>query len=144
MLDAQKEVEKSAASADRQNVIIVVFSDGEENSSREFTRDKIFELIERRRAEGWTIVFLGANQDSYAQGGRMGFAAGNTQNFAFDHDGVTTAFNSVSRATSAYRAVRKHGGIPLLEEEMPADKFFGDDKEAERDYQHRVKDNQGL
>ena len=89
-------------------------------------------------------MFLGANQDSYAQGGRMGFSADNTQNFAFDHDGVTTAFDSVSRATSAYRAVRKHGGIRRMEEEMPADKFFGDVKEAERDYQQRVKDNQGL
>ena len=119
-------------------------SDGEENSSREFTRDKIFEVIERRRAEGWTIVFLGANQDSYAQGGSMGFAAGNTQNFAFDHDGVKTAFDSVSRATSTYRALRKSGGMRRMEEAMPADKFFGDDKEAERDYQQRVKDSRGL
>ena len=35
----------------------------------------------RCATRGWTFVFLGANQDSYAAGGQVGFHAGNVSNF---------------------------------------------------------------
>lgn len=43
-------------------VVVVVFSDGKENASRRSSREKVFEQIEAKRKEGWTFVFLGANQ----------------------------------------------------------------------------------
>lgn len=47
--------------------MVVVFTDGEENASRRWTRDALFSRIERLEAAGWSFVFLGANQDSYAE-----------------------------------------------------------------------------
>ena len=57
----------------------MVFTDGLENASRTWTRDQVFTLIEQKKAQGWTFVFMGANQDAYAEGSRIGFQAGNVQ-----------------------------------------------------------------
>ena len=44
------------------DIVVVIFSDGKENASRQYTRLDVFKLIEDRRKAGWTFVFLGANQ----------------------------------------------------------------------------------
>ena len=52
--------------------LVVVLTDGNENASRRWTRAAIFDRITRLQEQGWTFVFLGANQDSYATGGALG------------------------------------------------------------------------
>lgn len=65
-------------------VLFVIMTDGEENSSREFSRDRIFRMIEERRARAeYEFVYLGANQDSYRVASSMGVADGH----AIDFDG---------------------------------------------------------
>jgi len=122
-----------------ERVVIVVFSDGAENSSFEYDRSRVFDLISQRQKEHqWAFVFLGANQDSYAAGRDMGIAGGNTQNFAFDADGVKTAMRSLSRASVAQREAMAHtldaeGGGATYD----SSDFFLGVKESEADYQAR-------
>ena len=49
--------------------VVIVFTDGEENRSREHTRDSVARLIDARKAEGWVFAFLGANVDAFAEAG---------------------------------------------------------------------------
>ncbi len=86
------------------DVLFVAVTDGAENASMEFDRDELFSMIRRYQAAGWTFVFLGANQDAYAEGGRVGLAAGNTQQWSTDPPGTRTAFSSLDRATHRFRA----------------------------------------
>lgn len=53
-------------------VVLVVLTDGAENSSREYTLPRVKELIEKRRAKGWQVVFLGADQDAITVAASMG------------------------------------------------------------------------
>lgn len=63
--------------------ILVIFTDGGENSSAENTREQVFKRItEKQNADNWTVVFLGADQDAWAAGAAMGIAAGNTMSYA--------------------------------------------------------------
>ena len=56
-------------------VVFVIVTDGEENSSREFTRDQIRKMVEHQQsAYNWQFTFLAANQDAFAAGGSMGIA----------------------------------------------------------------------
>ena len=56
-------------------VVFVIVTDGEENSSREFTRDQIRTMVEHQQsAYKWQFTFLAANQDAFAAGGSMGIA----------------------------------------------------------------------
>lgn len=63
-------------------VIILVITDGEENSSSQFTRQQIFEIVAAQRKLKWSFVFLGSDMDAWAverQAAAMQFAAGNVR-----------------------------------------------------------------
>ncbi len=64
-------------------VAIVVMTDGEENSSREFTRAEIKNMIEHQQTQyNWQFTFLGADQDAFAEAASMGVARAGAANFA--------------------------------------------------------------
>ena len=101
-----------------EDVLVVAFTDGQENSSHEITRLQLFAMIKDREAAGWTFVYMGANPDAYSEGHAMGVVGGRTQNWAADAAGTQTAFHDLSAATK-----RKRGRDRLGEQEPPD--FFG-------------------
>jgi len=105
--------------------LVVVFTDGEENASGQWTRPGIFARIEACKARGWTFVFLGANQDSYATGDGLGVAGGSVSNYDASDGGMREAWGSVSRSTSAYLTK------PRSRRVVDRDDFFEGQKEAE-------------
>ena len=57
-------------------------TDGEENSSREWTHDAVRSLIAQKESEGmWTFVFLGASLDAWDQGRRYGVPLANVAQY---------------------------------------------------------------
>jgi Mg-chelatase subunit ChlD len=106
--------------------LVIVFTDGLENASRKFNRRKVFDLITDRMNSGWTFVFMGANQDSYAEGHKIGLVDGNVQNYAATPESVKVAFSSVSRASVEFRNKNRTQRV------RDRDDFFGGVKEAER------------
>jgi len=64
-------------------VIMVIITDGQENSSKEYTKAKIKEMIEHQtNVYKWQFTFLGANQDAFAEAGAMGFDKNAVANYA--------------------------------------------------------------
>lgn len=57
-------------------VLMVVMTDGQENGSVEFSTEKMRELIAAAQADGWEFIFLGANQDAFAEANRHGIRVG--------------------------------------------------------------------
>jgi len=114
--------------------IVGVFTDGLENASRAWGRGKLFAVVEERKRAGWTFVFMGANQDSYAEGGRLGFDRGSVQDFRGDPQGAQAAFGSFNRAVREYREA------PSAERARRRKAFFAGRKEAEADHRGRVRD----
>jgi hypothetical protein len=53
-------------------VLIVTMTDGVENASEQYTKAKLNELIAERQKAGWVFVYLGANQDAFAEGQNLG------------------------------------------------------------------------
>jgi hypothetical protein len=62
--------------------MLIVMTDGEENSSREVTKTGAAAALERVREKGWQVVFLGANFDAFGEAGKVGVAASQTLNAA--------------------------------------------------------------
>jgi len=116
-----------------ERIVVVTFSDGQENASREHTQKSVFDQMTSKRQLGWTFVFLGANQDSYAEGGNLGHASANTQNFAFDSQGVGAACSDMSRATKSMRSKLKQESFDNSKLYDNED-FFEGVKSAEVDY----------
>jgi len=89
-----------------EKVICIVITDGDENSSVEYNRQRVFEMIldlEGEEAPQWDFVFLGANQDAISEGGSMGIRAASTMTYAASSVGATRAFDSLSKGMSNYR-----------------------------------------
>jgi hypothetical protein len=86
------------------NVLMVIITDGEENSS-ETSRKTVFELIEKvQKEDGWKFQYLGANQDSFKTGESIGLKRESCQNYKATGKGVTEAFRSSGNTTSSYRS----------------------------------------
>ena len=84
-------------------VITVIMTDGEENSSREWTLDAVKALIEQKEKEGvWTFVFLGAAPDAWDQGEAYGIPAANVAKY--DIDRYRNAFVGAALGTNAVAA----------------------------------------
>jgi hypothetical protein len=67
-------------------IVTVIMTDGEENSSREWTLDAVRALIDQKEKEGnWTFVFLGAAPDAWDQGKSLGIAAANVARYDASH-----------------------------------------------------------
>jgi hypothetical protein len=58
----------------KKGVVFIIQTDGEENSSHAYTKAHIKDLIEQKTKDGWTFMYLGANQDAFAEAGSMGIA----------------------------------------------------------------------
>jgi hypothetical protein len=86
----------------KKNVLFVIVTDGEENASREYSRQQVFDMIKEKTDAGWSFVYLGANQDAYAVGRGIGVPVANTANYDINKTGQT--FDAVARGTVSYAA----------------------------------------
>jgi hypothetical protein len=64
--------------------IMAILTDGLENASREYTRDKLKSLLDRKQSEGWLIVYMGAGHDSWHQASQIGIEANHTADFSLE------------------------------------------------------------
>lgn len=105
LYDAFCTVLKDAKSKKDEKHLFVVLTDGDENTSREYTRDDMKKLKAEYEDKGnWTFVYLGANQDAIETAKSFGYSASNASNFNATSVGTKTAFSSLSVATRSMSA----------------------------------------
>ena len=99
---------KMAEAARPSLVIFVVMTDGQENSSKEFNKSQIKEMIERQQNDyDWHFTFLGANQDAFAEAGGMGIHADGVADYAANK--VAAAYAATGGKVARMRAQRRAG-----------------------------------
>jgi hypothetical protein len=101
------ELEKQGAKPDK--VYFLVITDGEENSSHEYSRDGdhgrpgVFKMIaDRRNNSAWEFIFLAANQDAIQAGTSYGFAAGSSIDYS--QGSTSQAYGVMSNTIGGSRA----------------------------------------
>lgn len=83
-------------------VIFVVITDGQENSSHEYRKEQITDMIKRQReVYNWEFVFMGADENSIQDAQSWGFA--HTTQVADSAIGVLSAYTTLSATVSGYR-----------------------------------------
>lgn len=90
-------------------VIVAIMTDGLENSSRMFTRERVAEMIKHQQeVYGWEFIFLGANMDVQAEVESLGIPQAQAASFAATGVGVQEGYQTMSRmAASSRTSVRK-------------------------------------
>ena len=104
-------------------VIMVITTDGYENSSRETNAAMLHKMIDDCKKNDWEFLFLGTDIDAQAAAGSIGIESHRASNYVKDAQGVRVQYDSLNLAISAMRS-----GAPL-----PADwkeKLDEDNKRA--------------
>ena len=86
-----------------ERTMFAIMTDGMENASTRYRYENVKRLIEESKAKGWEFIFLAANIDAAAVGGRMGIRPERTARFVNDGVAQRVNFDAVSCAMSCYR-----------------------------------------
>lgn len=101
-----------------ENVLFLIITDGGENMSREFSGNKIKEMIEHQEEKySWDFTFIGANQDAALVGGLLGIKSHKTMSFAATSDGTNDMMSTLSSYTTSYRCADKLSKSSLVLDE---------------------------
>jgi hypothetical protein len=103
LLDALGRLISLAETDNPDKAVIVVMTDGQENASREVTREGVKAGLDRVKAKGWEVVFLGANFDNIGDAGSVGVHAG--QQMAMAPGTMDASMMRMAKKSRAY-AVR--------------------------------------
>lgn len=81
--------------------LLIVMTDGEENSSLKYRKHHIVQKIKDKEGQGnWTVVYLGANQDAMLEGTAMGTQQYN--NVTYTMPELKTYYTKLGSATAAF------------------------------------------
>ena len=112
------------------NVLVTIITDGYENASREWSHQRIFQLVEDLKKKNWLFTYIGANQDALAVAKEMGIDHG--MNFSSSVAGTKLMFmkEKLSRR-SFYSKLAKGKSFSLAKSED----YFVDDDQKDEDNQ---------
>ena len=87
-------------------IIVCILTDGLENFSKEFSRKDVQSLVKECEQEyGWVFIYLGANQDAFAESEKYGMDATNSFTYNQTTEGMDLVFNKVLGETvTTFRA----------------------------------------
>jgi Mg-chelatase subunit ChlD len=92
-------------------VVVLIATDGEENSSKEYTLPQVKDMITRQQDDyGWKFVFIGANQDAFDAGGAMGVPAAATADYSTAS--TAGAFASAASMVARGASIGAYGFTP--------------------------------
>ena len=84
------------------DILVNIFTDGEENNSKDYSQVAARTLIEQGQTNKWTVAFIGANQNVMHTATSYSIPKSNTMAYTSDHVGTQLAFRNLSKARSAY------------------------------------------
>tara|TARA_R110000782_G_scaffold270038_1_gene369364 strand:+ start:92 stop:850 length:759 start_codon:yes stop_codon:yes gene_type:complete len=91
----------SLAEADKpEKAVIVIMTDGHENSSKEITRDGAKAALDRAKANGWEVVFLGAEFANFGDADAVGMSASKTM--AVGQGRMQDSMSALAKKSRAY------------------------------------------
>jgi len=106
LYDAAGHVINLALEKNSKRTVVVILTDGEENTSKEYTQAKIKEKVAEVTKKGWEVIFLGANFDAAKYNVGAGLAAGKLRNFDLnDVNSRTAMYADLTKSTAAYATV---------------------------------------
>lgn len=98
-------IHKYAREEDRpEKTIFVITTDGEENSSAEYSYEKIKKMVKKQQEKyGWEFVFLGANIDAISEAEKLGIRKDRAVRYECDGVGTALNFSVLSKAICRIR-----------------------------------------
>jgi uncharacterized protein YegL len=93
--------------------LVMIVTDGQENSSTEWTLSRVKALVTELEQAQVKVLFLGANIDAFAEGGAMGVAYAGTMPFNQNSASVGAAYSVTSRKVLRSRHLHQTGASAM-------------------------------
>ncbi len=94
------------------------------HASKQYQLNDIKSLISEKEKEGWSFIYLGANQNAWNVGKTFGLTKGQTM--SYNTNNMAATMGTLSTATAAYRSVRATGEVAYG---STSKNFFNDDQQ---------------
>lgn len=90
-----------------QHTMFIITTDGMENASRRYSRDRVKAMIEHEKEKyGWEFLFIGANIDAVETAANIGISRDRAVNYNADSVGTKVVFDTVSVTAENLRAAK--------------------------------------
>lgn len=84
-------------------VMVVIVTDGEENSSQNWTLDRVRNLLTQQQdVYKWAITYLGANVDAFREAEKMGLSTNSAMGYRASSAGTQSAYGAASAAATRF------------------------------------------
>lgn len=94
LFDAIREMTRGMEFVNDEKSVLIIVTDGGENASRSTTKAQAKEMIDRIKAKGWQVLFIGADFDAFSEAASVGVGYVNTVQTTRGNYGVTMAMAS--------------------------------------------------
>lgn len=111
-----EKTDEAKAGADK--VIVVIVTDGHENSSREWSKEKLHTAVEAKlNAGNWTFTYLGTQPETWNDAAAFGVQAGST--VAYDPGQAQAAYAVTGQAVRTMSMSSERGSRTMMRSFMP-------------------------
>lgn len=118
LYDAVGATLKATESVTADKYIVVIVTDGQENSSREWSKDALQKAVEERLTKGnWTFTYLGTQPETWADAGAFGIAAASSA--MYDPSQASAAYRTTAHAVRSLSASACAGSRSLMADFVP-------------------------
>ncbi len=131
---------------DNDSVLVTIITDGEENSSEEYSGKAIAMIIDELKKKGWMFTYIGANQD--AEKVAMTINITNALNFCQDDEGTKMMFEKEHKSRERFfEANNMYCSMPSPEMALEArismacDNSYFDDEEEKKKHRKGKKNS---
>lgn len=121
------------------DVIVAIMTDGQENSSKEYSKQLINDMISEQTEKGWQFIFLGANIDAVGTAKDLGINAKFAGGFIADSKGMGMAMLNANEMVMSYRST---GEMRSYEDVMASSSSEDKDQKAKTS-KHTEKEKDG-
>ena len=115
-----------------EKTLFIITTDGMENSSREYSYDKVKKMVEKRKEKDhWEFIFMGANIDAVSVANKFGVDRSRAVRYECDGAGTALNYKVMSKMVSCARAC---GSAAEMEAAFDSDEMLSD---IRKDYEKR-------
>lgn len=120
------ELQQKVVDDENTSYLVLVVSDGEENTSAEYDSPKIAQMVKDRLAtKRWSINYIGANQDLSVVTQTLGLSKGSSFAYASNVRGTEAMWNNTRNCTKVYMASAATATTPDQLATLNANYFAG-------------------
>jgi hypothetical protein len=114
VVDVDAKIAARDDSARPGKVIVAILTDGQENSSQEYTKDMVSTLISDKEKLGWEFIYLSADVNAMSDAVSFGVRGSNVFLYETTPEGCVSSYTNLNNSITNYRNTGTVSGMGII------------------------------